>query len=57
MKMFKMFILSLSLLITLGVTTNTLAQTKENANFKAGVAAIDANNMPLAYKKFLVAAK
>ena len=57
MKMFKMFTLSLSLLITLGVTTNTLAQTKENANFKAGVAAIDANNMPLAYKKFLVAAK
>ena len=57
MKMFKMFTLSLSLLITLGLTTNTLAQTKENANFKAGVAAIDANNMPLAYKKFLVAAK
>ena len=57
MKMFKMFTLSLSLLITLGVTTNTLAQTKENANFKAGVAAIDANNMPLAYKKFLVATK
>ena len=28
------------------------AQTKENVNFQAGVAAYQADNMPLAYKNF-----
>ena len=53
----KISLLVLCLMTTLAVTISALAQTKENVNFKAGVAAIDANNMPLAYKKFLAAAK
>jgi hypothetical protein len=32
------------------------AQTKENINFEAGVEAYQANNLPLAYKEFLIAA-
>ena len=53
----KIFMVLLCLMTTMTVSISALAQTKENANFKAGVAAIDANNMPLAYKKFLAAAK
>ena len=53
----KIFKLGFCLMTTLAVTFNSLAQTKENANFKAGVAAIDVQNMPLAYKNFLAAAK
>ncbi|MGQ7944632.1 tetratricopeptide repeat protein [Flavobacterium sp. WC2509] len=49
--------LSLSLIITLVLTVKTQGQTKENKNFKAGIVAVDANNMPLAYKEFLTAAK
>lgn len=30
---------------------------KENANFEAGIAAYETNNLPLAYKEFLAAAK
>lgn len=33
------------------------AQAKTNASFEAGVAAYQANNLPLAYKEFLAAAK
>jgi uncharacterized protein len=33
------------------------AQTKENANFNAGLKAYEANNLPLAFKEFLIAAK
>jgi len=33
------------------------AQAKDNANFEAGVVAYQANDLPLAYKKFLAAAK
>ena len=50
-------ILFLCLVGSLISTTETYGQTKKNANFDAGVAALDANNMPLAYKKFLAAAK
>ena len=54
---FKIFISTFCLLATLVFTVKTHGQTKENKNFKAGVVALDANNMPLAYKEFLVAAK
>ena len=57
MKIFKYNLLIINLFLFLSLTLTTNAQTKENANFKAGVVAIDANNMPLAYKKFLAAAK
>ena len=33
------------------------AQAKENANFEAGIAAYHANDLPLAYKKFLTLPK
>ncbi len=33
------------------------AQAQENANFEAGVSAYEANDLPLAYQKFLAAAK
>ncbi|WP_264563781.1 tetratricopeptide repeat protein [Flavobacterium sp. N3904] len=51
------FALSLLLLTTLVITVNTYGQTKENPNFKAGVEALNVNNMPLAFKEFLAAAK
>ncbi len=60
MKTFKtnFFILSLCLFASLAITVKTYGQqAKENANFNAGVAAYAANNLPLAYKKFLAAAK
>jgi TPR repeat protein len=38
-------------------TIKTNAQAMENANFQAGIAAYQANNLPLAYKEFLTAAK
>lgn len=56
MKPFRIQFLALYLIATL-VLTQGYGQTKENVNFKAGVAAYDANNLPLAYKKFLAAAK
>ncbi|WP_348800510.1 tetratricopeptide repeat protein [Flavobacterium adhaerens] len=56
MKIFKT--ISLTLCLCLATCLGTInAQTKKNANFDAGIAAIEANNMPLAYKKFLAAAK
>lgn len=59
MKLFKskILLLILCLIATFAVSINTSAQTKENANFTAGVKAIDANNMTLAFKKFHAAAK
>ena len=38
-------------------TIETNAQAMENANFQAGIKAYQANNLPLAYKEFLTAAK
>jgi len=59
MKPFRSKILALCvcLLATAAFTVETHAQAKENANFEAGIAAYQANNLPLAYKEFLAAAK
>ncbi|PKB17668.1 tetratricopeptide repeat protein [Flavobacterium sp. 5] len=57
MKLFKTIFFALCLSTSLALTVKTYGQTKVNTNFTAGVAALDANNMPLAYKKFLAAAK
>jgi TPR repeat protein len=51
------FTLSFCLTIALALTAKAYGQTKENKNFKAGILAIDNNNMPLAFKNFLAAAK
>ena len=45
------------LLATMAITVETHAQAKENVNFEAGLAAYQANDLPLAYKEFLAAAK
>ena len=42
---------------TIAFTFETYAQVKENTNFEAGIAAYQADDMPLAYKEFLAAAK
>ncbi|MEP0132957.1 MAG: tetratricopeptide repeat protein [Eudoraea sp.] len=59
MKAFKIKSLTLcvSLVVTMIFTTETNAQVMENANFQAGITAYQANNLPLAYKEFLTAAK
>ncbi len=59
MNPFRSLILALgaSLLATMAFTVETLAQAKENTNFEAGIAAYEANNLPLAYQEFLAAAK
>jgi len=59
MKRFKSTTLALGacLLATMTFTVETHAQAKENANFEAGIAAYQVNNLPLAYKEFLAAAK
>jgi TPR repeat protein len=49
--------LSAYLLAAMAFTVETHAQANENANFEAGIAAYQANDLPLAYKKFLAAAK
>jgi len=49
--------LCVCLLAAMAFTGEAHAQAKENANFEAGVAAYHANDLPLAYKKFLAAAK
>ena len=49
------FVMCLCLIATNSLQTN--AQTKENANFTAGVKALDANNMTQAYTKFMAGAK
>lgn len=55
----RLLILALSacLLAAMAFTVETHAQANENANFEAGIAAYQANDLPLAYKKFLAAAK
>lgn len=54
---FKILALIACIIATLAFTVETFAQVKENANFQAGIAAYQANNLPLAYKEFLTAAK
>jgi TPR repeat protein len=49
--------LSACLLAAMAFTVGVHAQAKENANFEAGIAAYQANDLPLAYKMFLAAAK
>ena len=44
-------------LATIASTVEAHAQPKENANFAAGIAAYQANDLPLAYKTFPAAAK
>src|SRR5664279_1417317 len=48
--------LSACLLAAVAFTVATDAQAQGNANFEAGIVAYQANNLPLAYKSFLVAA-
>ena len=54
---FKIFALNACLIAIMTFTVETFAQAKENANFQAGIAAYQTNNLPLAYKEFLTAAK
>jgi TPR repeat protein len=51
------FVLCACLLAAMAFTVEVHAQAKENANFEAGIAAYHANDLPLAYKTFLAAAK
>ena len=51
-----MLALSACLLAAMAFTVNTHAQAQGNANFEAGIAAYQANDLPLAYKAFLAAA-
>jgi len=59
MKPFKPLILALGacFLSSMALMVETHAQAIENANFEAGIAAYEANNLPLAYNEFLAAAK
>jgi TPR repeat protein len=60
MKVCKTLILALSaclLTAAMAFTVDAHAQALGNANFEAGVAAYQANDLPLAYKAFLAAAK
>jgi uncharacterized protein len=59
MKVCRPLILTLSacLLAIMAFTADTHAQAQGNANFEAGVAAYQANDLPLAYKAFLAAAR
>jgi hypothetical protein len=54
---FKNLALSACLITTLVFTPVTHAQTTDNAHFDAGISAYQANDLPLAYKEFLIAAK
>jgi TPR repeat protein len=49
--------LSACLLAATAFTVQPHAQAKENSNFEAGIAAYQANDLPLAYRAFLAAAK
>ena len=44
-------------LASMALMVETHAQAVENTNFEAGIAAYEANNLPLAYNEFLAAAK
>lgn len=59
MKSFTLRILLLStcLLVMIACTEETHDQAKGIAHFESGLKALDANNMPLAFKDFLAAAK
>ena len=59
MKPCKPLILALGacLLAAMAFAVKVQAQATENANFEAGIAAYQANDLPLAYKEFLAAAK
>lgn len=54
---FKILLQIICLAVTMIFTIETNAQAMENANFQAGIKAYQANNLPLAYKEFLTAAK
>ena len=54
---FKILAINACLIATIVFTAETFAQAKENANFKAGIEAYQANNLPLAYEEFLTAAR
>jgi TPR repeat protein len=58
MKPFRSPILALGacFLVTMTLAAEPQAPEKENANFKAGIAAYEANDLPLAYKGFFAAA-
>lgn len=54
----KLFLLFLSFFVFIIATFSINGQAKDNnKNFNAGLAAYEANNLPLAYQKFLAAAK
>lgn len=53
----KIFGLLACLLFSMVFISEIHAQAEENANFEAGIAAIEINDMPTAYKAFLAAAK
>jgi len=50
-------VLGACLLAILAFTAEIRAQADKNANFQAGITAYQANDLPLAYKEFLAAAK
>ncbi|MGB5320282.1 MAG: tetratricopeptide repeat protein [Eudoraea sp.] len=54
---FKILTLSACFLTIMTIGLNAYAQDNENSNFQAGIAAYQANNLPLAYKEFLTAAE
>ena len=53
----KILLLSACLIATMTFMVEAHAQAAENANFEAGIAAYQANDLPLAYKEFLTAAE
>jgi uncharacterized protein len=53
----QIFLLGACLIAMMACTEKVYAQTKGTAHFKAGITALQANNMPLAFKEFLAAAK
>ena len=54
---FPILALGAFLLATIAFAVETQAQVGENANFEAGIAAYQVNDLPLAYKEFLAAAE
>ncbi|WP_297706072.1 tetratricopeptide repeat protein [uncultured Eudoraea sp.] len=54
---FKNLALRVCLIASMSFMVEAHAQAAENANFEAGIAAYQANDLPLAYKEFLTAAK
>jgi len=54
---FKYLALRVCLIASMSFMVEAHAQATENANFEAGIAAYQANDLPLAYKEFLTAAK